>query len=263
MIKRELIINLKGFLICILVLIMMFLMVYLIYPFIITEDTINQMDELMKVFPEELLKAFNMDMASISTAYGWVKTEGLMFILLAFGIYAGVIGTTILLKEENDKTIEYLSFLPVKRRNIVTNKLVVGGVYIVSMTVIFGLFNFVCLLLSGDFDKKEFLLLSISPLLFSLPLFTFTLFLSTFMHKTKKVVGMSVGLVFVFYLLNMFSELSEKVKFFKYFSFYTLADTRNIIESQKLSIVCVIISIGLTIIFALLTYIRYNKKELI
>ena len=60
----------------------MFLVVFLIYPYIITDENMKSMDELMKAFPEELLKAFNMDMASIETAYGWFKTEGFMFVLL-------------------------------------------------------------------------------------------------------------------------------------------------------------------------------------
>ena len=195
MIKRELIVNIKSFIICLAILIVMFLMVYLIYPFIITEETVSQMDEMMKMFPEEFIKAFNMDMASISTVYGWIKTEGLMFMMITIGIYASILGGNIILKEESDKTIEYLAFLPIKRSKILTNKLIVSVVYIVSLIVVFGLFNFIALLISGDFDKKQFLLLSICPLFMALPLFALCLFLSTFMHKTKGVVGIGLGLV--------------------------------------------------------------------
>ena len=263
MIKRELIVNIKSFIICLAILIVMFLMVYLIYPFIITEDTINQMDELMKMFPEELLKAFNMDMASISNVYGWIKTEGLMFVMITVGIYASIMGASILLKEENDKTIEYLGFLPIKRSKILTNKLIVSMIYIVSLIVVFGLFNFIALLISGDFDKQQFLLLSISPLFMALPLYALCLFISTFMHKTKGIIGIGLGLVLIFYFLNVAAELSDKVEFFKYFSLYTLADTRNIIENTKISIVCILVSIALSAIFVVLTYFRYNKKELV
>ena len=141
MIKRELKVNLKSFIVCISILIVMFLMVYLIYPFIITEETVNQMDEMMKMFPEELLKAFNMDMASIFTVYGWIKTEGLMFMMITIGIYASILGGNIILKEESDKTIEYLAFLPIKRSKILTNKLIVSIIYIVALVILFGLFN--------------------------------------------------------------------------------------------------------------------------
>ena len=34
------------------------------------------MDEMMNLFPEEMLKAFNMDIASMNSAFGWLKSEG-------------------------------------------------------------------------------------------------------------------------------------------------------------------------------------------
>lgn len=263
MIKREFKVNLKSFIIWLSVLLIMFLVVFLIYPYIITEDTMNQMDELLKVFPEEILKAFNMDMSSIETAYGWLKSEGFVFVLLIIGIYSSTLGLNVLLKEESDKTIEYLGTLPITRREIVTNKIIVSIVYIIGMTIILGLFNYICLVLSGSFDHKEFILLSLTPILIGIPLFAINLFISTYLHKTKKVLGIGLGMVFIFYILNVLSELSEKVSFLKYFSIYTLADIRGVINNNSISLWCIVISILITGIFIIGTYIRYNKKELI
>ena len=263
MIKREFKVNLKSFIIWTLILIIMFLFVFSVYPYIITDETIRNLEEMMKSFPEELLKAFNMDITSISTAYGWLKSEGFMFVLLVIGFYSSFQGGTLLLKEENDKTIEYLESLPVKRNKIITNKILVGITYIILMTLIVGLFNYIALLLSGDFNQKQYLLLSISPIIIGLPLFAINLFISTFLHRTKKTIGFSLGLVFIFYLLNVLSELSEKVSILKYFSVYTLADTRNIITNNGINPICIIISLAITVIFIIGTYIRYNKKELV
>ena len=80
MIKRELKVNLKSFILWTSILIGIFLVVFLVYPFIVTDDSMKNLDEMMKVFPPELLKAFNMDITSINTAYGWLKSEGFMFI---------------------------------------------------------------------------------------------------------------------------------------------------------------------------------------
>ena len=235
MIKRELKVNFKSFIIWLSILLIMFLVVYLIYPYIVTDDTMKSMDELMAIFPEDVLKAFNMDMTSISTVYGWLKTEGFMFILLIVGFYSSILGGSILLKEESDKTIEYLSGLPIKRSRIITNKIVVGVLYIFLIVFILGLFNYIALSISGDFDKLQYILLSISPLLIGIPLFFINLFISTFLHKTKKTIGIGLGMVFIFYLFNVLSELSSNVEFIKYFSIYTLSDTRNIIQSVSIN----------------------------
>lgn len=263
MLKREFKVNLKSFIIWLSVLVIMFLVVFIMYPNIITDETMKSMDELMKVFPEELLKAFNMDMSSISTAYGWLKSEGFMFILLVVGFYSSYLGGSILLKEENDKTIEYLSSLPITRTRIITNKVIVGVIYVILMVLLLGIFNYIALKISCDFNEKEYLLLSITPLFIGLPLFGINLFISTFMHKTKGIVGISLGMVFIFYLLNVISEISSKVEYLKYFSIYTLADVRNVITDIAINPIYVLVSFCITIVFIISTYIVYNKKELI
>ena len=263
MIKREFKVNLKGFIIWTSILVVLFGIVFLIYPFMFSDKTLKEIDIMLEMFPPELLKAFNMDLASMSSAYGWLKTEGYMFVLLIFGFYGSYLGGTILLKEENDKTIEYLSELPIKRSQIITNKLVVGISYITLSVLVLGLFNYVCLLLSGDLNQKEYLLLSLAPLLSAIPLFAISFFLSTFMHKTKKVVGISLGLVFIFYMLNILGELSENVEFIKYFSVYTLSDVRNIITNTAINPIMLLVSLTITIAFICGGYISYNKKELV
>lgn len=263
MLKREFKINIKSWLIWTSILAGMFLMTYLIYPYIINDDAMKSMDEMMKIFPEEVLKAFNMDMSSISTAYGWVKSEGFMYVLLIVGFYSSILGGSIVLKEESDQTIEYLGTLPITRNKILTNKIFVGLVYILGMIVFLGIFNYVALLLSCDFDHKQYLLLSITPIFIGLPLFGINLFLSTFLHKTKATIGISLGMVFLFYLANVLSEMSKSVEFLKYFSIYTLADVRNVLTNVEIQPVLVLISLAITIIFIVGSYIRYNQKELV
>lgn len=263
MIKRELKVNFKNFIIWTSILIGIFLVVFAVYPFIATDESMKSIDEMMKIFPPELLKAFNMDITSINTAYGWLKSEGFMFVLLIIGFYSSNLGYNILLKEEYDKTVEYLSFLPIKRSKILTNKIIVGIIYIFSMTLILGLFNYIALSISGDFDHKQYILLSLTPILIALPLFALNLFISTFVKRPKKSLGLSLGLVFLFYILSVISELSSKIDFLKYFSIYTLADPRNVIAKTEISLINILISLLITTILVIFTYKKYNKKELI
>ena len=263
MFKRELKINLKSFIIWTSILIGLFLLVFLIYPSIVNSENMEMIDEMMKMFPEEMLKAFNMDISSIDTAFGWLKTEGFVFVLLITGIYSAILGSNILLKEESDKTIEYLNSVPVTRKKIVGNKILCGLLYIILMVLAIGIFNFIGLTLSGDFDRKSYLLLSITPLLSSIVIFAICLFLSTFTHKTKKTLGISLGLVFASYFLNIISEIGESTEFLKYISIFTLADIRNVITNISINPIMVVLSIGITAVFIILSVIHYNSKELV
>ena len=256
-------INLKSFLIWTAILIGLFLVVFLVYPSIISSENVEMIDTMMKIFPEEMLKAFNMDISSIDTAFGWLKSEGFVFILLITGIYSGILGSNILLKEESDKTIEYLNSLPVTRKKIAENKIICGLFYIILMVIIVGIFNFIGLTLSGEFDKKSYILLSITPMFSSIVIFSICLFLSTFTHKTKKTLGISLGIVFASYFLNIISELGESTEFLKYISIFTLADIRNVIIDVAINPLMAILAIGITLIFIILTIIHYERKELV
>lgn len=263
MFKREMKINLKNFIIWTAILIGLFLVVFLVYPSIVTSENMQMMDEMMKMFPEEMLKAFNMDISSIDSAFGWLKTEGFVFVLLITGIYSGILGSNILLKEESDKTIEYLNSVPVTRKKIVVNKIFCGLLYITLMVAIIGIFNFIGLSLSGEFDRKSYILLSITPIFSSIVIFAVCIFLSTFTHKTKKTIGISLGIVFASYFLNIISEMGESTEFLKYISIFTLADIRNVIVNVSINPLMVILAIGIAVIFMIFTVIRYERKELV
>lgn len=263
MFKREMKLNLKSFLIWTIILLGIFLLVYLMYPSIIASNSNQMITEMLKMFPKEMLIAFNMDISSMDTAYGWLKSEGFVLILLIVGCYSAILGSNILLKEENDKTIEYLNSLPIKRNNIVISKIVSGLIYILLMIITLGIFNFIGLSLSGEFNQKQFILLSITPIFPSLVIYFGSVFISTFTHKTKNMLGLSLGIVLLSYILQVLSEISTKTEFLKYISVFTLSDIRNVIINIEINLLMVILTIIFSIILLILTILHYNKKELI
>lgn len=263
LLMRELKINFKSFIIWISVLILLFLTIFLIYPSIIASENIQMMNEMIKIFPEEILKAFNMDISSLDSAFGFLKTEGFIFILLLTGIYASILGSNILLKEESDKTIEYLNTLPIKRSTILYQKVLCSLFYILLMILGVGIFNYIGLKFSGEFDKTQYILLSITPMLSALPLFAINLFISTYTHKTKNIFGLSLGIALISYFLHILSGINDVTEIFKYFTVYTLADVRNVIVNIEINPIMIVISLLVTMIFILCTFVRYEKKELV
>ena len=70
MFKREMKVNLRSFIIWMLVLISLFLIVFLMYPSILKSDNIKMIDEMMKLFPKEVLIALNLDISSMDSSFG-------------------------------------------------------------------------------------------------------------------------------------------------------------------------------------------------
>lgn len=263
MLKRELKINFKNFLIWSAVLNILFLIVFLIYPSLFSAESSYRIDELMKIFPPEILAAFNMDISSISSSYGWLKSEGMIFILIISGCYAGRMGSQIVLKEESEKTIEYLYSLPVTRNQILKAKIIAGALYICLLVISSSLFNYIILIFQQRIEIFQYLTLSLSPLLTSAIFYCLCLFISTLTHKVKKVSGISLALVLISYFVQMLANISNQAAFFQYFSIFSIADTRNIITQGMIDPLKILIAVFICIVCLSLTLYQYNKKELI
>ena len=266
MVKRELKINLKSFLIWTSVILGMFIVVLSIYPSLMNSGTMSGIDSMLEMFPEEVLKAFNMDLvevASISTASGWIKTEGLVFFLLVGSLYASILGGNILLKEESDKTIEFLAVKPITRNGVITSKVISGLIYITAFDLIVAVGTIIGLWFLDDLVIKDMVMLLVGPIIIFYVFFALTLFISTFFSKTKKIVGLSFALVFASYFLQVIGSLSEKVEMVKYFSIFSIYETRTVLVEGSLNYLSIGVGIIIILISTAATYINYNKKELV
>lgn len=261
MFVREIKVNFKSFLIWTLILMSLFFIVFLMYPSIMSSENVQMMNEMLKIFPEEMLKAFNMDISNIDTAFGWLKTEGFVFVLLITGIYSGILGSNILLKEENDKTIEFLLTKPISRRQVFFAKVFAGLIYLFFFSVLLAITNGIGLLYNHDFQVQQWFSLTIGSFLLHVFFFFLTLFLSQFFRKTSKAIGICFGTVVGSYFLQVISRLSNQVEFLKYFSPFEYVDSKTIIENGFLSIPHIIVlSIGFLVVLFYTEYL-YQKKE--
>ncbi|MFA5604048.1 MAG: ABC transporter permease subunit [Bacilli bacterium] len=263
MLKRELKINRKGLIIWTIVGLFLFSITYITYFNMDMSETSKSINDMLAVMPKEIIKMFNMDIVGIDTVFGWFKTEGYTFITLITCLYAAILGSNILLKEENDKTIEFLHSKPITRSNIVSSKIWSGLINIGIMFAILTLFNIIGMALSDNLQIKLLLMLCLAPMATAIPLFFVCMFISTFFDKTSKVNGIGIGLVFISYFLQLISSINDDVSFFKYFSLFTLSDGREIITNNSLNLASIIISLIIIIISVTGIYYKYNKKELV
>lgn len=260
MLKREFKINLKSFIIWSSILIGILLMAFSVYPSISSQA--EQLDELLKVFPDEIVKAFSMDLISISSLAGWFATEGYIMVILIGGSYVSLLGGSILLKEESDKTIEYLYSKPISRNKIVLSKMLVGFSYILLMNVIISLFTLISFTLSDDVNYKLWFIMSIAPFFLHSLFFFLSLAISTFFKKSKAMTGISLGLVLGTYFIHIISLMSDKLDFLKYISLHEYFTSRYLIINEHLNYGYLVLTLILITFSMFITFYKYNKKEL-
>ncbi len=261
MIKYELKNNIKTCLIWLFFMVVMFVFVYLIYPSIVSETNLSAMNEMIKTMPKEMIKTFNMDIVTIDSVFGWIKTEGYTFILLISGIFSALLGFNCLVKEENDKTIEFLYSKPINKSKILNEKVIASLIAIIVFNLLFMIFNFIALTISDDMHYKMFFLLFTAPLFIDFIIYFACLFFSTFFRNTRLTTSLAIVFVFIMYFLQIIGSLSEDFEFIKNCSIFELFSSREILLDETFKISSVFISIGLIIVFYILSLINYKRKE--
>lgn len=259
LLRKEFKDNFKSLLIWSGIISSIFLLILIIYPVIISSST--DINEALEGFSLETLAVFNLDIIDLSKYSGWYISEGLIFVILGIGIYSAILGSSIVLKEENDKTIEYLATLPISRSKILLNKVVVAIMNIIIITLIVSLVNVIGALLIEDTDALKILMISFMTVLSSLVIFFVNLLMSMFFKKTSTTLTISVGITFVFYFFDVLTKLSDKLDIFKYITPVTLADTRNLILNNGFNWGYILITVIVCTILLIFSLKQYNKKE--
>ena len=257
--KKEFFDNLKSLLIWTIIISGLYILIIALYPNLISSSV--NINEMLQEFPKELLEVFNMDIIDLSKYTGWYTSEGILFVVLGVGIYSAILGSSIVLKEESDRTIEYLGVLPISRTKILLTKVLVGVINIILLTLIIGLVNTIGASIIEDINFNQLFMISMTTCLTSLIIFFISLLISMFFRKTSVTLPISIGLVFFFYLLDILTKLSDKLEFLKYLTPITLADTRSLITNNEFNMIYILVTILLSILITFITTKLYNKKE--
>lgn len=259
--RREMKKNLKGLIIWTLVISGIAILNLLMFPDVAKQQ--ETLEQLLKQFPPSLVKAFGMDKLSMADPMGYYATKGYLMVALFGSIYAVMLAGNMLSKEHNEKTIEFLLSNPITRSGIVTQKLLAVFINLLVFNLIISVSNFIGFRMAGaEFDMGVFLLLSIAPFLLHLVFASISFFLSSRLKKSRNIVSISLGLVFVMYFLDIVSSISDKFENLKYITPYEYVDAVGIVINKSISSAYLGIMAGLIIACNLAAYLIYQRRDI-
>jgi len=201
------------------------------------------------------------DMLSVM---GFYAVNNVIYMMLLGSIFSIVLTSNILLKEEYQKTAEYLLTRPVTRREIFISKLSVAALHIFLLNVATSLVGLICIELvkKGTFSFKSFLILSLYTLLLNLLFGAIGLFMSTLVKRAKPITTFSIGMVLFFYFVHTLSKITTGASKIGYLSPFKYVNMEAINPSYKLEILNLVVFIGLTLILTVLSYRLYTRKDI-
>jgi ABC-2 type transport system permease protein len=222
------------------------------------------MDEFIKMFPEGFRKAFGIDRLDMSTAEGYFGTEVHVMIILFGAMYAALLSTSLLSKEENDKTIEFLLARPVTRAELVTQKMLAFVVYVVLFTGANWATSYASIRIFSrtEFAAKPFWLLGGMTLLSILAIASLGFLGSVFVTRNRAVYSASLGFVLGLYALQIVADVSEKARFLRFLTPFKWASAPDILPAGKVDPAYLGIALTTIALSIAGSYLAYGRKDI-
>lgn len=251
----------KGFIIWTTCLVSSNVGMMLMYPTF--ADQSPEYQELMKKFPKQMLEGLGMDKLNFGQILDYFAYI-FLYIMLFGAAYAMLLGSNIVSREENDKTIEFLLAKPVTRNGIITQKVLTVLFYITLFNLIFGVVDFITFeaIKKSDYSMENFMLLHVGFYLLQLTFAAVGLLLSIFVTKSKAIYPATFGVVLGTFFINIVSAVSDKLENLKYITPFKYVNPSNIVVNKTIEPVYIVIMLTVIAASTVLTYVAYNRKNI-
>ena len=204
-------------------------------------------------------KIFKMSLATLT---GFYATEVAMMHGLGGAMFAAILGTGMLSKEEAGHTSEFLNTFPIGRTRIVVEK------YVALISNIL-LFNLVCtamyvmgfVMVGEELMGKEMALYHLAQLLMQAEVATVCFMISAF--SKKNLMGAGLGIAILMFAADMMCRIIPAIENVKYVTPFYYSNGADIFTSGKIDCVMPGIGIGIIVMAFVAAYVRYERKDLV
>jgi ABC-2 type transport system permease protein len=220
---------------------------------------------MMSVVPKAALQFKGIsNFSDLFSVLGYYAANNVIYMMLLGSIFAIVLSSNILLKEEYDKTAEYLLTRPLTRSEIFFSKMAVLFLHVFLLNLAASLAGFVCMevVRTGPFSIEAFLILSLYTLLLNILFGAIGLFLSTLVKRPKPITTFSIGLVLVFYFVYTLSKITEGAEKIGYLSPFKYVRMDAINPAYKLDLGHLLYFVGISLLLVALSHRLYVRKDI-
>ncbi|SFT19456.1 ABC transporter permease subunit [Paenibacillus sp. BC26] len=262
LLRREFKRNLRGLIIWSIIMAGIILLYLSIYPEFAKQQ--EGLDDMMSTLPDAMKKAFGMDRLNLSSLLGFYGIEIHLMTTLLGSIFASLLASNIVVKEQHEKTIEFLLSRPITRSQIITQKLATVAINILLFNVVIVAASLLGFQFSKDNDVElsTFFLLESAVLLMHLTFASVSFLFSTILRRNRSVVSLSLGLVFITYFFSIISGVSDHFTWFKYMSPFKYAEAAAIITDRHFDPLYITIMAVVIVCCALSAYWYYSRKDI-
>jgi len=220
---------------------------------------------MMSLVPKSALQFKGIsNFKDLLSVLGFYSVNNVIYMMVLGSIFSIVLSSNILLKEEYNKTAEYLLTRPITRSEIFFSKISVVAIHIFLLNMVTALAGFICMevVKNEPFSIKAFLIISLFTFLLNLLFGAIGLFISTLVKRAKPITTFSIGMVLFFYFIHTISKISVSFSKIGYLSPFKYVNTEVLKTNYGLDFGNLLYFVCFTLILTGISYRIYTRKDI-
>lgn len=223
----------------------------------------SSINDLVAQFPQSVQTILGLNGFDITQAIGFF---GMLFMYLALmiTIHAVLLGAGIISKEERDKTSEFLLTKPISRVKIITSKIAAGlvSLVIINLVTLGASIYFIEYFEHNNADTKNIFILIVGLFIMQLIFFFIGTAVAAISKKPKSATSIATAGLLTTFIMTFLVNINHSFDNLKYLTPFKYFDAKDILASQNLDLVYVLISIIIIAALITSTYIFYKKRDM-
>ncbi|MEJ5258221.1 MAG: ABC transporter permease subunit [Fervidobacterium sp.] len=218
----------------------------------------------MQLLPKAFLKLFGIDQIDFSNILHFFAMQGQIWISLFATFYVMRLASSMLSKEEHEKTVEFLLSKPISRSRYVFEKLLVVTVILLIYDTII---SFALLWMFNTYKVKPFdtnLFWYISLSFWAVHIFMALIgnVLSTIFRKRTLADAGTIFALGFFYILGLIARVYEEYSYVKKFTPFGIFDPADIIKTGEFHWLAFSIVVLMYFVGFAFCIVYYNRKDI-
>jgi len=220
---------------------------------------------MISILPEGTLQFKGIsDVNDLFSVLGFYSANNVIYMLVLGSIYSIVLSSGILLREEYNKTAEFLLAWPLTRGEIFCSKAAVVLLNVLAINVVTAVAGYVTLetVKREPFSTDAFLVMSIYTLMLNLFFASLGLFLSTLVKRARPITTLSIGLVLILYFIFTISNITDGLSALGYVTPYKFVNLDTVDPEYSMEFISVLYFTVLSLLMALISFRLYKRKDI-
>ncbi|WP_448384952.1 ABC transporter permease subunit [Fervidobacterium sp.] len=218
----------------------------------------------MQLLPKVFLKIFGIEEIDFSNIIHFFAMQGQIWIFLFATFYVMRLASSIIVKEEDEKTVEFVLSRPLSRRQYILEKIlpVIVNMIIYDFTIAFALLYMFNKYKVKSFDIRQFWYIVFAYVAVHIFMALIGITSSTVVRKRATADTITLFFLGFFYILSLIARVYENYAYLKKLTPFGVFDPADIIKTNSFNYKAFVFVILLYLAGAIFSVLYYEKKDI-